>query len=145
MRRKLPRAGKPIASRREAALFVALKILLDEHFPPAVAEQLERRGYDVKPVAERAAAGMSVLRGSPDADLLRWAQAQARVVVTENARDFMRLHRSFLARGEEHAGIVLTSPRGFPRDADRIGHLIRALAQFIDEHPQGFRDNIAWL
>jgi len=92
-----------------------VKLLLDEHYSPAIAEQLQKRGYDVLPVAERSRVEHAHLRQRSDEDLLRWARDEGRVLVTENVRDFMSLHRTFLARGDVYAGILFTSPRAFPR------------------------------
>jgi predicted nuclease of predicted toxin-antitoxin system len=58
-----------------------LKLLLDEMYAAAVAEQLRRRDHDVIAVAERAD-----LRGSTDEDLLAWARIEDRALVTDNQR-----------------------------------------------------------
>jgi hypothetical protein len=57
----------------------------------------------------------------------------------------MPLHQAFVARGEEHAGIVFTSRRRFPRHSDAMGPLVQALTSFIEEHPEGLGGDIAWL
>lgn len=123
-----------------------MKLLLDEHFSPAVAEQLQQRGYDVVAVAERVEIALSPLRRRPDDELLRLARQEQRVLVTENVRDFMPLHRVMLSRGESHAGILLTSPRRFPRHADAFGLLVDALAAFLADHASASLDgSVAWL
>lgn len=123
-----------------------MRLVLEEHFSPAIAEQLQHRGYDVVSVAERVAVARSPLRRRPDEDLIRWAHGENRVLVTENVCDFMPIHHGFLGRGEAHAGILFTSHRQFPRSADAIGTLVRALASFIDENTaDGVRGDIAWL
>jgi len=55
------------------------------------------------------------LASIPDEELLRAATRANRAVVTENARDFDRIVRSWAATGEHHAGVVCTSPRRFHR------------------------------
>lgn len=123
-----------------------MKLLLDEHYSPAVAEQLQERGYDVISVAERSPAKHAHLRQRSDQELLYWARDDGRVLVTENVRDFMPLHQTFLARGDVHAGILFTSPRKFPRRTAALGSLITALAAFLDRHPvEALAGETAWL
>jgi predicted nuclease of predicted toxin-antitoxin system len=123
-----------------------VKLLLDEHFSPTIAAQLQKQGYDVISVAERGSAEHAPLRQQSDEDLLRWARSEGRVLVTENIRDFMPIHQAFLACGDHHAGILFTSPRKFPRRTGTIGTLITALALFLDRHPiHTLATDIAWL
>src|SRR5688572_14391027 len=96
--------------RTAAALRV--RLLLDEMHSPAAAVQLRDRGHDV--VAVKDVPGMA---GLPDRELLAAATADLRAVVTENVADFAAIHRQMLAGGENHAGIVFTHPRRFPRHA----------------------------
>lgn len=119
-----------------------MKLLLDEHYSPTIAVQLRERGHDVLAVSES-----RELRELPDEELLRWAQRERRVVVTENVRDFMVLHRAFLNLGEMHAGLIFTSPRTFPRRIDAVGRLITALAAFVEGHAEAdaLNGDVAWL
>jgi hypothetical protein len=119
-----------------------VKLVLDEHYAPRVAEQLRQRGYDVIAAAENVE-----LRELPDEQLLYWAREERRVLVTENVGDFMPLHHASLSRGEVHAGMLFTSPRRFPRRMAAVGLLITALAGFIDERPDVavLEGQIAWL
>jgi len=82
----------------------------DEHMPRAVARELRRRGIDVETTPE---AG---LLGAPDQAHLAHAQAQGRVVVTEDS-DFADLHH----RVQTHSGIVYFSG---PRS---IGEMVELL------------------
>ncbi len=94
---------------------------------PAVAEALSRDGLDV-----RAVAGEDLLRGISDAELLALAAADGRALVTENVRDFMRLHHEWVGLQKAHAGTVLTHPRKFDRARLAYpGDLIAALAQLL--------------
>ena len=79
--------------------------------------------------------------------MLRWAQRERRVVVTEDVRDFMVLHGAHLNRGETHAGVLFSSPRAFPRRMTAVGQLITALVAFIEEraHAGTLEGDIAWL
>jgi predicted nuclease of predicted toxin-antitoxin system len=123
-----------------------VRLVLGEHYSPAVAEQLQHRGIDAIPVAERKEASRASLRQTPDEDLLLWARQENRVLVTENARDFVPLHRSLLERGETHAGIVLTSPRKYPRRSKSLGLLVNALADLAQRSdPSDTSGRIIWL
>jgi Domain of unknown function (DUF5615) len=101
-----------------------VKILLDEHMPRAVAEQLRTRSYDAIAVTER-----SDLRGLSDPDLFERAQVDERAIATYNVDDFLDLDREFRAADRGHAGIVLVSSRRFPRKS--VGPLARALGDFL--------------
>lgn len=123
-----------------------MRLLLDEHYSAAIAEQLQKRGVDAIPVAEHVDAAVAELRGTPDEELLRWARQQGRVLVTENVRDFMPIHRRFLERGEAHAGIIFTSPRRFPRRSQALGLLVKALAErALDPNASELEGDVAWL
>lgn len=63
-----------------------MKLLLDEHLSPTIAEELRRRGHDVVAVIEVG------LRQQPDVALLAWAVDESRAVVTANYADFRALH-----------------------------------------------------
>jgi hypothetical protein len=121
-----------------------VKLLLDEHYRPVIAEQLRRRGFDVIAVVETGAVDRGGMSGLHDLPLLRQATKEGRVLVTENARDFLRIHRELLARGETHQGIVLTSWRGYSRQRDAVGRLILALAEFMEAH-ESLSGQLVWL
>jgi predicted nuclease of predicted toxin-antitoxin system len=104
-----------------------MKLLLDEHYSPAIAAQLHRRRHDV--IAARA---QPDLHGMADATLLAFATAHSRAVVTENVADFVELHRTAVISGRRHFGIVFTSGRRLPRNARNIGKMVRALDALLD-------------
>ncbi len=106
-----------------------MRLLLDEHYPPWLAEQLRQRGYDVVATVER-----PDLRGLADSALFAQAQHMARVMTTENARDYLPLHHATFARGLKHQGLLITSPRRFPRTAVGFGRLVEALTTFLATH-----------
>ncbi|MGH2363220.1 MAG: DUF5615 family PIN-like protein [Chloroflexota bacterium] len=87
-----------------------MKLLLDVHHSPLVAARLRAAGHDVL-----AAASDPRLASLTDDQLLREATVEGRAVVTENAKDFDRIARTWAAAGEHHAGIIFTSPHRFPR------------------------------
>jgi len=110
-----------------------VRLLLDEMYPPAVAEQLRARGHDVASVHDPE---YQHLEGSPDEEVLAAALADERVLVTENVADFRRLETAALAAGEAQAALVYTSNRQFPRGQPRtIGRLVAALDALMTERP----------
>lgn len=118
-----------------------LKLLLDVHHSPRAAEQLRALDHDVL-----AAGDDPLLRTLPDGDLLRSATASGRAVVTENARDFDRIVRSWAGAGEHHHGVVFTSPRRFHRGSTAYPeNLVTALIALLDEPPTDALDWVHWL
>lgn len=119
-----------------------MRLLLDEQQDPAVAELLRNEGHEVIAVADR-----RELREIADADLLATAIAERRAVVTEDVRDFAILHRRLLDDGRMHYGIVLTSPRRFPRRRRAPRGLLAALRALLRAYPSddALRDQLLWL
>lgn len=114
---------------------VRVKLLLDEMHAPAVAEQLRADGHDAVAVKER-----TEWIGLPDKDLLDAAAAEGRAVVTENVKDFAALDRAWTATGRQHAGLVFTHPRRFPRAVgNHVRRLADALAVFVDGNGASLR------
>jgi hypothetical protein len=119
-----------------------LRLLLDEQHDPRIAKLLRNDGLDVIAVAE----GRD-LREMVDADVLAMAIAEGRCVVTEDVRDFVTLHRRLLDNGRTHYGIVLTSPRRFPRRRKAHRQLLAALRSLLRTHSSddALRDQLIWL
>jgi hypothetical protein len=119
-----------------------VKLLLDEHFSPDIAESLRRRGHDVMTVAER-----RDLRSRPDITILIAAAMEGRVVVTENVRDFAPLGSRRLPSRRPHWGIVLVPGRAFPGSRAGFGPIIRALDALLAAHPgdDDLVGNVIWL
>jgi Domain of unknown function (DUF5615) len=118
-----------------------VKLLLDVHHSRLAAERLRRLGHDVEAAADHPE--MTML---PDEELLRQGAAGGRSVVTENAKDFDRIVRSWAATGEHHAGVVFTSPRRFHRGWQSYPEdLVAALLVLLSQVPNEQRDWIHWL
>jgi predicted nuclease of predicted toxin-antitoxin system len=108
-----------------------MRLLIDSMYTPAIAEQLWRRGHDV--VSARADPDREHL---PDSVIFALAQAEGRVVVTENVNHFLELDALYRQRGQEHAGLILTTNHGFPRGRpSHVGRLVMALDAWLKEHP----------
>jgi predicted nuclease of predicted toxin-antitoxin system len=114
-----------------------VKLLLDEHLPRVIAEQLRARSYDVIAVTER-----SDLRGLPDPELFQCAQVEERAIATYNVDDFLDLDRLYQTSERSHAGIVLLSSRRFPRKS--VGPLVSALERFLAGGAP-YRSFVHWL
>lgn len=119
-----------------------MRLVLDEHIDPVIAEQLRQRGHDVTAVAED-----PDLRGRPDLYVFERAAAERRAVVTYDIRDFTTLHLARRAAGEASPGLVLVSSRAFPLGDRGHGALLRALGRLLeaDLSADALRDRAVWL
>jgi predicted nuclease of predicted toxin-antitoxin system len=119
-----------------------LKLLIDEHYPPSVAEQLRERGHDAVSAQEEAD-----LRGMTDPDLFAEAQRRNRAVLTENVADYMALDAEYRGRNLVHWGLVLTSNRTFPRGkTTTVGALVNALDELLRKEDSDDRSSkVIWL
>lgn len=101
-----------------------MRLLLDEMFPPALAEQLRSRGHDVLSVHDAAVR----LKGLSDPELFEAAVVLDCVLVTENTADFRRLETEALADHRTTPRFVFTTDRQFPRGGQRtLGWLVTGL------------------
>jgi hypothetical protein len=118
-----------------------LRLLLDEHLAPVIAEQLRGRGHDVVAVAAEAS-----LRQLPDEALMAWATSAGRALVTQDLGDFPVIHRDLLSAGKTHAGLILVSRR-FSRQSEGVGDLVRALEGLLVAHPneRALTSQLCWL
>jgi hypothetical protein len=108
-----------------------VKLLIDEMYPPAIAEQLRDRRHDVEAVTER-----PELRSLADADIFAVAQQERRAVVTENIDDFSVVADNYDQRSHAHFGLVLVPPGSYPRgNPGTIGRMVTALDRLLSEHP----------
>lgn len=82
------------------------RILLDEHVGRVFERLLRERGYDVEQAKDRFG------EYTTDAELLEWCGEHSTVLLTNNAKDFERLHHEY-----DHAGILLYYDQQLP-DAD---------------------------
>jgi hypothetical protein len=110
-----------------------VKLLLDEMYSATIAEQLRRRGHDAVSVHDP---HYRRLEGAPDEDVFATAADEERALVTENVPDYRRLEAEALARGGQHAGLIFTTNRQFPRgEPATIGRLVLALDKLLAERP----------
>lgn len=119
-----------------------MKVLLDEHYSPRIAEHLRAQGHDVTAVVAQ-----PTLAGLADRTLIMAARRVGRALLTENVGDFVRIATELSRTGTPHAGIILANPHRFPRSRDGIGRLVEALHDLLVAHPEddAFADRIVWL
>ena len=119
-----------------------MKLLLDEHYSPAIARQLCAKAHDVVAVADRAD-----LVGLSDEELFRRMGQEQRAIMTNNVKDFVPLTRQAALDGDDHYGVLLTSDKSMPRRSDTIGRMVAALDAFLRsyEDKDSYRNQVRWL
>lgn len=96
------------------------RLYANENFPLPAVEALRELGHDVVTTAEAGKAGQAV----PDVEVLGFATAEGRVLITLNRKHFIRLH----AVAADHSGIVVcTFDADFRAQAERIDSALRKL------------------
>lgn len=95
------------------------RLYANENFPLPVVLELRRLGHDVLTVVDTGKAGQAV----PDDEVLAFAAAEGRALLTLNRKHFIRLHDERRA----HAGIVVcTFDPDFNGQVTRIDAALRA-------------------
>ncbi len=112
-----------------------VRLLLDEMYPPTLADILCQHGHDVVAVAARAD-----LVGLDDAAVLAAATGEERCLVTENIRDF-----AVLVRQASHGGVLFVHGQRWPRTRNRIHRLATALDRALAEKQVPGPEDSAWL
>ncbi len=93
------------------------RLLADENVPFPVVEELRRLGHNVLTLYEAGKANQRC----PDNEVLDFAHAEERVVVTLNRKHFIRLHKMSL----DHEGIIVcTVDLDYAGQANRINQVI---------------------
>jgi hypothetical protein len=103
-------------------LQAAPRLLLDEMFPKAMADQLNAKGHDV-----RAVVADPNFIGLPDEEILIGATEAGRALVTANIKDFMPIDARYRATNRAHAGLIMVSTKTFPQNRGRITAVTSAL------------------
>ena len=93
------------------------KLYTNENFTKSIVLMLRERGYDVLTSFEAGKAN----QGIPDPQVLAYAIAQERILITYNRRDFIKLHFA----NPEHFGIVIcTKDDNFVALTERIDKIL---------------------
>lgn len=118
-----------------------MRLALDHHYSPVIAQQLRARGHDVVAAVEL---GWHTL---DDETLLRCCQDDRRALLTNNVADFAVLARSRSEAGLDHHGLVFTSDSAWPRARSTIGRFVEALDRLLAAHAgdDAFVDQVHWL
>lgn len=111
----------------------ALKLYLNENLSPRLAAQLRRNGFDVVASQE---VGM---RSRSDPEQMAFACSQQRAILTYNIRDFVKLHREYVANEQEHWGIIISRRLSFGL---LIHHLIPLFNSISAEE---LKNQLRWL
>ena len=106
-----------------------LRLLLDEHYPPALADLLNQQGIDAVALVQR----HPELLGAADAVVLQAAASQGRVVVTEDVTTFPVA----ITAVPDYAGVIYCRSAVFQRTAAGLPRLAAALAALVQSPPSG--------
>lgn len=98
-----------------------MKILVDEMYPPAVADALQASGVQAATVADLR------LAGAADPDVFSAAVADGYSVLTENVGDFARIAAEHSMAGLHHHGVLIALSSRFSRRPPGIGPLVAAI------------------
>lgn len=114
-----------------------IRLLLDEHYPGWLAEDLRADGLDaVALITDRPG-----LRGADDGRVLQAAVAEGRIVVTEDVSTFSVA----TALVPDHVGIVYCHHTRFPRTRPGLEKLRKFLGELASDPPAGLgTDPIVW-
>ena len=112
-----------------------LRLLLDEHISPAVAEELSHAPVEIPILALQEWEGGAYL-GASDETILTSAYEQGLTLVTYDQRTIVPLLKEWGETGRPHSGVIFIDERTL-RSQD-VGGLVRALSQLWTE--QGKRD-----
>lgn len=109
---------------------------------PEIGIQLRRRRWDVESIQGE----HQDLIGLDDRVVMERATLLGRVLVTDNVRHFLPLHRSYLVEQRIHAGLILAHPRAYPRSKKTIGLWVRGLDKVLERLASGSTENMCeWL
>jgi len=98
------------------------RLYSNENFPLPAVEELRRLGHDVLTIQETGQANQSL----SDEAVLAFTCAEGRILLTNNRRHFIRLHRE----GHNHCGIIVcTVDPDFINLAQRIHVVLEAWPQ----------------
>lgn len=103
-------------------------LLLDEMFSDGIAQRLRAKKHDViSVVADQALVSL------PDDQVLAYATAEGRALVTANIKDFMPLVSRYSSAGQAHACLILVSTKTFPQDRSFTAAVTWALSALLEK------------
>jgi predicted nuclease of predicted toxin-antitoxin system len=104
-----------------------LKLLLDEMYPPALADALRAAGIEAITVNGEGLAGRS------DPEILAAAAEGGYAVLTENVADLARIATEQVAGAKHHPGVLIALSSRFSRRPQGIGAIASAVLAVADE------------
>lgn len=113
-----------------------MRLLLDEMYPPALADRLVAVGIETTTVATIG------LAGSADNQVFEAAIAGGYVLLTENVSDFMRLAAEYSGAGRSHPGLLIALSSRFSRRPSGLPALVAAVQSIAQQH---FDDRVVYL
>jgi hypothetical protein len=117
-----------------------VRLLLDAHLSGRnIGRPLRELGHDVRVVDED-----RNLDGLDDEPLLLLASNDSRILITANAKDFLRIVGRWAEAGREHAG-CMRIPYTFRQD--QFGAIVTGIRVLLDRTPDqvAWRDRVEWL
>jgi predicted nuclease of predicted toxin-antitoxin system len=109
------------------------KLHLNEHLSPRLAVQLRQYGFNVTCTLE------SGMVSEDDARQLAHAVSEQRAIVTFNHKDFVTLHRQYMAEHKEHWGIIFSTEESVDVLRRRLLRLLNTISA------EELRNQIRWL
>ena len=118
-----------------------MRLALDNHYSPVIAQRLRETGHDVVAAVERG------WEREDDERILAICAEEARALMTNDVADFTAIHRRWAGDGRAHAGLVFTSDASMPRGRAAIGRFVGAIDALLRLHPgeDAFKDRVHWL
>ncbi|MDO8669861.1 MAG: DUF5615 family PIN-like protein [Dehalococcoidia bacterium] len=104
-----------------------MRLLLDEHLPPPLANQLGRHGIDAAALRDWSFQKKDRFLRRPDHEMLSAALEDGRVVVTCDCRTIPLLLKNWAEQERSHGGVIFVDDRAVsPND---VGGLLRGLLE----------------
>lgn len=118
-----------------------LRLVLDHHYSPVIAQELRSLGHEVVAVIEQG------WEAEDDLSLFHLCSRRGAALLTNNVGDFTMLARTWAAEGRSHSGLIFTSDSSMPRNRSTIGRYIHALDSLLrsNTHAAAFDDRVHWL
>ena len=118
-----------------------LRLLLDEHLSPDIAEGLRRRRKNLFVCGLAEWEGGRFL-GQSDESILEAAAAQNLTLVTYDLKTIPPLLKTWMEAGRDHGGVIFVDHKTMP--ASDFGGLIRALQNIHDKAASADWANQVW-
>ena len=110
-----------------------VRLHLNEHLSPRLAQQLRKHGFDVTSTLE------SDLVSKSDAEQLEFCCASQRAVLTFNKDHFSILHAEYMEKSKQHWGIILST-------REPIGVLLHRLLRLLNSvSSDELKNQVRWL